>query len=198
MIAYIDGQITFKSPTHIYLDIGGLAYDVQISLNSYAQLENLDKIKLYTSLIVRDDAHTLYGFVEESEKQLFDQLISVSGVGPNTARVILSYMTPKEAVNAIITDNVAAFKKVKGVGPKTAQRIILDLKDKLAKIGMEQGDPLEVVDIKSPVKEEAISALMALGFQKSMITKQIDKALSSNPDVHQVEALIKLVLKQLS
>ena len=199
MIAYLEGKLTYKSPTNVHLDIGGLAYDVQISLHTYAQLESLESTKLFTHLIVRDDAHTLYGFQQEDERDLFALLISVSGVGPNTARVILSYMTPVEASNAIISDNVAAFKKVKGVGPKTAQRIILDLKDKLVKLGMEEVAMAGQIELgASQVREEAISALMALGFQKNMISKQIDKILKDNPDINQVEALIKSVLKQLS
>ena len=132
MIAYLEGKLTYKSPTCVYLDIGGKAYDVQISLNTYAVIEQMDQVKLYTQLIVREDAHTLFGFVKEDERDLFNQLISVSGVGPNTARMILSYMTAAETAQAILHDDVVAFKKVKGVGPKTAKRIILDLKDKMS------------------------------------------------------------------
>lgn len=196
MIAYVDGVISYKSPTQIYVDIGGLAYDVQISLNTFAQIENLEKVKLFTHQIVREDAHTLYGFFSIDEKDLFGKLISVSGIGPNTARVILSYMTPPDVKKAILSDNVVAFKKVKGVGPKTAQRLILDLKDKIAKEGFEIETTTQSFD--SSIKEEAISALMALGFQKNMVGKQIDKVLSSNPDINQVESLIKAVLRQLS
>ena len=198
MIAYIEGKIQYKSPTHVYIDIGGIAYDIQISLNTYAQLEALESTKLFTHLIVREDAHTLYGFMDTNERDLFVHLISVSGIGPNTARVILSYMSPRETVNAIVQGNVVAFKKVKGVGPKTAQRIILDLKDKLAKLGMVDEDALLVEEANSSVKEEALSALMALGFQKNMIMKQIEKVCKDKPDISQVEELIKLVLKQLS
>ena len=198
MIAYIEGKIQYKSPTHVYIDIGGIAYDIQISLNTYAQLEALESTKLFTHLIVREDAHTLYGFMDTNERDLFVHLISVSGIGPNTARVILSYMSPRETVNAIVQGNVVAFKKVKGVGPKTAQRIILDLKDKLAKLGMVDEETLLVEEANSSVKEEALSALMALGFQKNMIMKQIEKVCKDKPEISQVEELIKLVLKQLS
>jgi len=199
VIAYIEGKLTYKSPTNVHIDIGGIAYDVQISLNSYSQVESLDEARLYTQLIVRDDAHTLFGFASEDERDLFGQLISVSGVGPNTARVILSYMDPTEAANAIISDNVAAFKKVKGVGPKTAQRIILDLKDKLVKMGMEalEKQP-DTAAGRGAIEDEARRALQALGFQKSVINKQIDKAFKDNPGLAQVEGLIKSVLKQLS
>jgi Holliday junction DNA helicase RuvA len=196
VIAYLQGKLSFKSPTHVYLDIGGIAYDVQISLNTYAQLESLTDVKLYTQLIVREDAHHLYGFFDEEEKDLFVKLISVSGIGPNTARVILSYMTPPDVRSAILSDNVVAFKKVKGVGPKTAQRIILDLKDKVAKDSLTAGYDLN--NAGESIREEAISALVALGFQKSQVNKLVDKVLTENADMHQVESLIKSVLRQLS
>lgn len=196
MIAYLDGKITYKSPTHIFVDVGGIAYDVQISLNTYGVIESLDTTKLFTQLIVRDDAHTLFGFHTIEEKELFNKLISVSGIGPNTARVILSYMTPKETVSAILTDNVAAFKKVKGVGPKTAQRIILDLKDKVAKNASDMPD---LESLTSPsIRDEAIAALLALGFQKNQVNKAVDKALSQDSGIDQVETLIKSTLRQLS
>ena len=196
MIAYLDGKITYKSPTHIFLDVGGIAYDVQISLNTYGVIESLDTTKLFTQLIVRDDAHTLFGFHTIEEKELFNKLISVSGIGPNTARVILSYMTPKETVSAILTDNVVAFKKVKGVGPKTAQRIILDLKDKVAKNASDMPD---LESLTSPsIRDEAIAALLALGFQKNQVNKAVDKALSQDSGIDQVETLIKSTLRQLS
>lgn len=180
------------------MDIGGIAYEVHISLNTYARIESLENTRLFTYLVVRDDAHVLFGFSAEDEKELFTHLISVSGIGPNTARVILSYMSVSEAVNAIIHDNVPAFKKVKGVGPKTAQRIILDLKDKLIKLELEQHDPMHLQPTDSSLREDAVTALQALGFQKAMISKQVDKALKDHPDLQQVEALIKTVLRQLS
>ena len=196
MIAYLEGKLSFKSPTHVYIDVGGIAYDVQVSLNTFGHLEALDEVKLYTHLIVREDAHYLFGFFDLEEKDLFAKLISVSGIGPNTARVILSYMTPPETKSAILSDNVVAFKKVKGVGPKTAQRIILDLKDKIAK------DSLHVMatqnNANESIREEAISALVSLGFQKSQVNKLVDKVISENSGDYQVETLIKSVLRQLS
>ena len=196
MIAYLEGKINYKAATNIYLDIGGIAYDVQISLNTFAEIEPLKNVKLYTHLIVRENEHSIYGFFTMSEKDLFGKLISVSGIGPNTARVILSYMTPNEAKTAILTDNVVAFKKVKGVGPKTAQRIILDLKDKVAKEGLELDTNINLPT--SSLRDEALSALLALGFNKNIVPKQIDKAFKDNPDINQVENLIKAVLRQLS
>lgn len=196
MIAYLEGKINYKAPTNIFLDIGGIAYDVQISLNTFAEIENLEKVKLFTQLIVREDAHSIYGFFTAEEKDLFVKLISVSGIGPNTARVILSYMTPNETKSAILRDNVVAFKKVKGVGPKTAQRIILDLKDKVAKEGLE----LEAIGMSpdNAIRSEALSALQSLGFNKNAVSKSLDKVLKENPSISQVENLVKAVLRQLS
>jgi len=196
MIAYLEGKIDQKNPTSVYLDIGGLAYEVHISLNTFSELENKQKIKLFTHLHVKEDSHTLYGFVEESEKIIFKQLISVSGIGPNTARMILSYMTVTEVQSAILNENVPAFKKVKGVGPKTAKLIILDLKNKVAKTAAETALPLK--NSGSKIREEATSALLALGFQKSSIEKQIDKILKEQPELTQVEMIIKSVLRQMS
>jgi len=184
VIAYLEGKINYKAATNIYLDIGGIAYDVQISLNTFAEIEPLKNVKLYTHLIVRENEHSIYGFFTMSEKDLFGKLISVSGIGPNTARVILSYMTPNEAKTAILTDNVVAFKKVKGAGPKTAQRIILDLKDKVAKEGLELDTNINLPT--SSLRDEALSALLALGFNKNIVAKQIDKAFKDNPDINQV------------
>ncbi len=196
MIAYLEGKLSHKTPTLVFLDIGGIAYQVNISLNTYATIEELDEVKLYTHLIIRENEHSLYGFHQLEEKQLFSKLISVKGVGPNTARVILSYMTPSETRTAILQDNVPAFKKVKGVGPKTAQQIILDLKNKIAKESLET----ETIAISAPnsIRDEAISALLALGFQRSQVGKMVDKVISENSDITQVEVLIKQILKQLS
>jgi len=196
LIAYLEGKLTSKTPTQVYLDIGGIAYAVNISLNTYATIEHLEKVKLYTHLIIRENDHTLYGFHELTERQLFSKLISVKGVGPNTARVILSYMTPSETTSAILHDNIAAFKKVKGVGPKTAQQIILDLKNKIAKESLAS----ETIAISSPnsIREEAMAALIALGFQRSQVGKMVDKVLSENSEIDHVELLIKTVLRKLS
>jgi len=196
MIAYLKGEITFKSPAFVYLDIGGIAYHVNISLNTYAKLESLDKVKLFTYLNVKEDSHTLYGFFDEEEKSLFVHLISVSGVGPNTARIVLSSLEPAQVRYSILQEDVATFNKVKGIGPKTAKRIILDLKDKMAK---SQGE--EIISLPSnnnTTRQEALSGLIALGFQRGAAGKALDKAMNNNPEVKQIEDLIKLVLKQLS
>lgn len=197
MIAYLNGIITHKTPTFIYVDCNGVGYHVNISLHTYTRLEKLEKIKIFTYLNVKEDEQSLYGFFDDEERALFILLISVSGIGVNTARVILSYMTPEEVRVAIIQENAVALGKVKGIGPKTAKRIILDLKDKVIK---ESGS--EQVILLSPanntIRNESLSALIALGFPKIVVEKQINAVLEKNPDIGQVEDLIKQVLKQMN
>lgn len=201
MYAYLEGKLTFKSPTHVHLDINGVGYFLNISLNTYAALENLDKIKLYTHLYVKEDLLSLYGFSSLEEREMFNLLISVSGIGPNTARVVLSSLTPKEVSFAILHENVAAFNKVKGIGPKTAKRVILDLKDKVAKMGLEAQDPGIPTGLGAAptgIKLEALSALQVLGYNKKQVSTKIDDILRNTPEISKVEVLIKEVLKQLS
>jgi holliday junction DNA helicase RuvA len=197
LIAYLNGLITHKTPTFIYVDCNGVGYHVNISLHTYSRLEKLEKIKIFTYLNVKEDEQSLYGFFDDEERALFILLISVSGIGVNTARVILSYMTPEEVRTAIIHENAVALGKVKGIGPKTAKRIILDLKDKVIK---ETGS--EQVILLSPenntIRNESLSALIALGFPKLVVEKQIKAVLDKNPDISQVEDLIKQVLKQMN
>ncbi|MBP6566483.1 MAG: Holliday junction branch migration protein RuvA [Saprospiraceae bacterium] len=197
MIAYLNGLITHKTPTFIYVDCNGVGYHVNISLHTYSRLEKLEKIKIFTYLNVKEDEQSLYGFFDDEERALFILLISVSGIGVNTARVILSYMTPEEVRTAIIHENAVALGKVKGIGPKTAKRIILDLKDKVIK---ETGS--EQVILLSPenntIRNESLSALIALGFPKLVVEKQIKAVLDKNPDISHVEDLIKQVLKQMN
>jgi Holliday junction DNA helicase RuvA len=197
LIAYLNGLITHKTPTFIYVDCNGVGYHVNISLHTYSRLEKLEKIKIFTYLNVKEDEQSLYGFFDDEERALFILLISVSGIGVNTARVILSYMTPEEVRTAIIHENAVALGKVKGIGPKTAKRIILDLKDKVIK---ETGS--EQVILLSPenntIRNESLSALIALGFPKLVVEKQIKAVLDKNPDISHVEDLIKQVLKQMN
>jgi len=197
LIAYLQGTITHKTPAFIYVDCNGVGYHVNISLNTYSKLEKLEKIRIYTHLNIKEDEHSLYGFFDDEERTLFILLISVSGVGVNTARVILSYMTPDEVRTAIIHENAVALGRVKGIGPKTAKRIILDLKDKVMK---ESGhEPMTVSSSNNnTLRQEAISALVALGFPKAIVEKQIKISLEKQPDIQQVEELIKLVLKQMN
>jgi holliday junction DNA helicase RuvA len=197
VIAYLHGSITHKTPTYIYVDCQGVGYHVNISLNTYSKLESLEKIKIFTYLNIKEDEHSLYGFFDDEERQLFILLISVSGVGVNTARVILSYMTTEEVRSAIMFENEVAIGKVKGIGPKTAKRIILDLKDKVIKSsGSEQVilfDPQN-----NTIRAEALSALVALGFPKPVVDKNIKTILDKNPNIESVEELIKTVLKNMN
>lgn len=195
MIAYLQGKLTHKNPAFVYVDCNGVGYHVNISLNTYSKLEQLKDIKIMTYMHTTDDGPSLYGFMDEAERAIFVLLISVSGVGPNTARVILSYMTTDETKSAILHENVAALNKVKGIGPKTAKRIILDLKDKIIKISGDQ--PLLINESNNTVRDEALSALVALGFPKNSVEKQLNSILSANSDLDQVEDVIKLVLKQI-
>jgi len=170
---------------------------VNISLNTYSKLENLSKIKIFTYLNVKEDEQSLFGFFDDEERSLFVLLISVSGVGVNTARVILSYMTPEEVKTAIIHENAVALGKVKGIGPKTAKRIILDLKDKVIK--ETGGDQVVLLSTESnTIRNEALYALIALGFPKLVVEKQIKSVMDKNPNIELVEDLIKQVLKQMN
>lgn len=197
MIAYLRGRITFKSPTYIVVEAGGVGYGLHISLHTYAQLEKLEEAQVLTHLYIKEDSHTLYGFMEAAERHLFRLLISVSGVGPATAQVALSSMNPEEIRAAILSEQVGAFQAVKGVGPKTAKRIILDLKDKLIKAGGSE-DASFVPAADNTLRQEALSALIALGFNRTQVQKALNRALKEDPSIRQVETLIKLVLKQLS
>ena len=195
MISYIKGPITFKNPAFIVVEAGGIGYHINISLHTYAKIEKSETVKILTHLQVKEDSHTLYGFAEEAERKLFRHLISVSGVGPSTAQTMLSSMSPDEARAAIIGENVAAFKSVKGIGPKTAKRLILDLKDKLLKDG---GDmPLVATSPDNTLRNEALSALVALKVNKIQAQKVLSKILKEKPQVKSVEQLITLALRQL-
>lgn len=195
MIAYLSGLLTYKCPSHVYVDCNGVGYHVNISLNTYSKLEPLVKAKIYTYLHVTETSQSLYGFADEEEKMIFSLLISVSGVGPNTGRVILSYMTKEEIKSSIVHGDVAALNRVKGIGPKTAQRIILDLKDKMIKVA---GDQPDLANTSAHgITDEALSALMALGFPKAGVEKHIKAILSKQPLIGNVEDLIKAVLKSM-
>ncbi len=196
MISYIKGPITFKSPTYIVVETGGVGYRINISLNTYTSIEKAEQVKILTHFHVKEDSQTLYGFAEAAERNLFRHLISVSGIGPSTAQTLLSSMTPEEARAAIIGENVAAFKTVKGIGPKTAKRVILDLKDKLIKDG---GDmPTVITASGNTLREEALSALLALQVNKVQAQKVLTKILKEQPDLKKVEDLIRLALRQLN
>ena len=196
MIAYIKGEIAHKHATYIIVEAYGVGYQVNISLNTYSQIEKLERVKILTYLHIKEDSHTLFGFAEDAERSLFILLLSVSGIGPNTARVLLSSMQPEEVRSAILGENVAAFNRVKGIGPKTAKRIILDLKDKVMKDSGETA--LSVPAKDNTLREEALSALVALGFARVKVQKTLNKILRENTNINNVEELIKIALKQLS
>lgn len=196
MIAYLKGKITLKNPAFIYVECGGVGYHVNISLYTFQQLEDKEEIKILTYLQVKEDSHSLYGFYDERERNLFVHLISVSGVGVNTARVMLSSMSVDEMRSAIINDQAAVLNKIKGIGPKTAKRIILDLKEKV----MKDGGATETISasVSNTILDEALSAMIALGFPRNTVQKQLNAIMSSNSNITQVEDLIKAALKQLS
>lgn len=197
MITYIKGNITHKSPTYVVVETAGVGYHINISLHTYARIEKLETVKMLTHLHIKEDSHTLFGFSEAAERNLFVHLISVSGIGPSTAQLMLSAMTPDEMRSAIIGEDVAALKRIKGVGPKTAKRIILDLKDKLLKDGGGEA-PAILPQANNAIREEALSALVALQFNRIHAQKALNKILKAQPEIAQVEALIKLALKELS
>lgn len=196
MYAYISGKITEKQPTYVVVETGGIGYLIHISLNTYNSIQEKESAKLLTHLHVKEDAQTLFGFFEDRERKLFVLLISVSGVGPNTARILLSSLLPNELESAILEESVDTFKKVKGIGPKTAKRIILDLKDKILKDSPQTGLSGGIKD--NTLKAEALSALIALGFNKIRVQKLLHIIISNNPEITTVETLIKEALRQLS
>jgi len=193
MITQIKGRLVEKSPTEVVIDCNGVGYLLHISLNTFSKLPEEEAILLYTHLSIREDAHTLYGFISKMEREVFKLLVSVSGVGPSIARTMLSSMTTDEIQNAIGSGNVALIQSVKGIGAKTAQRVIVDLKDKILKTF----DIDEVsVTASNTHKEEALSALDVLGFHKKQADKVVAKIIAEHPDAT-VEKLIKLALKNL-
>ena len=197
MIDFIKGQIAYKNPAFLIVETsGGVGYRLNISLNTYAKIGKEETVRLLTHVQIREDAHVLFGFAEESERQLFQMLISVSGVGPATAQVLLSGMNADEVRSAILGENEAAFNKVKGIGPKTAKRIILDLKDKVMKDGGETMN-LNLSGSNSTMRDEALSALMALGFQRIAVQKVLNKILLEKAAAT-VEELIKTAIRQLT
>lgn len=193
MYEYIQGILVEATPTYAVVDCGGVGYYIHISINTYSNISAQKEVLLYIHQIVREDAHLLYGFFSKEERTVFRQLISVSGVGANTASVMLSSMTVNEIVGAIQTDNVNAIKSVKGIGLKTAQRVIIELKDKIGTTGISGGD---CVFSGNTMKDEALSALVMLGFVKAQASKVLDKIVAGG-GITSVEELIKQALKQL-
>ncbi|MGG7036468.1 MAG: Holliday junction branch migration protein RuvA [Flavobacterium sp.] len=193
MIAHIQGKIVEKSPTEVVIDCNGVGYQIHISLHTYSLLPNNDFVRLHTYLQIKEDAHSLYGFAEKSERELFKLLLSVSGVGASTARTMLSSLDPKQIIQAIACGDVVTIQSIKGIGAKTAQRVILDLKDKVLKIY----DLSEISVAQHNInREESLSALEVLGYIRKNAEKVIDLILRENPEAS-VEVLIKQALKKL-
>ena len=193
MIAHIQGKLIEKTPTEVVIDCGGVGYHINISLHTFSLLPNSDYLKLYTYLQIKEDSHTLFGFVEKSEREIFKMLLSVSGIGASIARTMLSSLEPKQIIQAIASSDVGTIQSIKGIGSKTAQRVILDLKDKVLKLY-----DLDEVSMSqnNTNKEEALSALEVLGFVRKTSEKIIEKILRENPEAT-LETIIKQALKNL-
>jgi len=193
MIAHIQGKLVEKTPTEVVIDCSGVGYHINISLHTYSLLPASDHIKLFTYLQIKEDAHTLFGFVEKSEREIFKMLLSVSGIGASIARTMLSSLDPKQVIQAIASGDVATIQSIKGIGAKTAQRAILDLKDKVLKLY-----DLDEVSItqNNTNRDEALSALEVLGFIRKSAEKVVEKIVKENPDAS-VETIIKQALKNL-
>lgn len=197
MFEYIQGKVVGRQPTHLVVENGGIGYLLHITLNSYDQVEEGKDQKIYTWLQVQEDAHRLWGFMDPAEREVFLHLISVSGIGPNTARLILSGMTPDECRQAINTDNELAFRQVKGVGPKTAKRVMMELKDRILKTS---GEALQVKagSQRQEAVEEALAALITLGFVKSQAEKAISQIVRQESGDMATESLVRMALRLLS
>lgn len=192
MITQIKGRLIEKSPTELVIDCNGVGYSINISLNTYSQISDDENIKLFTHLIIKEDSHSLYGFFKKSERSLFKLLISVSGVGASTARMMLSSMSPGEIISAIMSGSVQIIQSIKGIGTKTAQRVILELKDKVMMLDESENEHLTLTNEST----EASSALEVLGYSQKQTSKILTQILSENPGIN-VETLIKKALNKL-
>lgn len=193
MIHHLKGKLIEKNPTYVIIECGGVGYFVNISLHTFSKISDVELINLFTHLQVKEDSHTLFGFAEKSEREIFRLLLSVSGIGSSTARTMLSSLSPPQIREAIANGNVATIQAIKGIGAKTAQRVILDLRDKILKVY-----DIDEVSINSnnTNKEEALSALEVLGFARRQAEKAVDKVLNQDPSLS-VENTIKHALKNL-
>jgi Holliday junction DNA helicase RuvA len=193
MIAHIQGKLVEKNPTEVVIDCGGVGYQINISLHTYSLLPNTDQIKLFTYLQIKEDAHTLFGFFEKSEREIFKMLLSVSGIGASIARTMLSSLEPKQIIQAITAGDVGTVQSIKGIGLKTAQRVILDLQDKVLKLY--DLDEVSMI-LNNTNRDEALSALEVLGFVRKSSEKVVEKIIKEDPDAS-VESIIKKALKSL-
>jgi Holliday junction DNA helicase RuvA len=191
MIGRLNGRLIEKNPTDLVIECAGVGYEVKISLNTFSNLGSEEAIQLYTKLIVREDAHILYGFANKEEREMFNHLISVSGIGPNTAMIMLSSLVPDEIAQAIINEDVPTIQKIKGIGTKTAQRVIIDLKSKVSKMELSSEN---IFSSNNRNRFDALNALVSLGFDKKSAEKVLDKIDTGNQSV---EELIKEALRNL-
>lgn len=192
MIASLTGNFTLKTPSYIHVDVHGVGYEVQISLNTYSRIQDKSQGTILTHLQIKEDGHTLFGFAEQAEKELFIQLINVNGVGASTARMMLSSMQPAELRSAIASGNTAALEKIKGIGRKSAERIILELREKMVKSGVES---TAGGFARSTIENDALNALIALGIQKNAAETALRKARQASPDDNNLESIIKKSLQ---
>jgi len=195
MIAFLKGKLIHKDPTHVVIEVNGVGYHAHISLQTYTEIKDQENILLFTHLNIREDAHVLFGFSKESERKMFQLLISVNGVGPSTAIVMLSYMTVDELKSAIVHDDAASLQRIKGIGGKTAQRVIIELKDKLKKDSFEEIIPSGTGVRHNTLRNEALSALITLGINKSAAEKSVDGVLKKSGNTLTLEDLVKQALK---
>lgn len=195
MIAYLNGKLSYKSPAMVHLDVQGVGYEVQISLNTYSRIQALENCKLLTFLHIKEDAHTLYGFFDDAERSIFLMLIGVSGIGANTARMMLSSLQPEDIQRAITMENEKMLESIKGIGAKTAKRIILELKDKFKK-QKDAGFQISVTS-NNTMHEDALNALVTLGIARNVAEQAIGKVLKAEPLLNDLEGLIKKSLKGL-
>jgi Holliday junction DNA helicase RuvA len=194
MIAYLSGKFTYKNPAVVYVDVQGIGYEVNISLNTYERIQSLTEGKLFTYLQIKEDAHTLYGFFDAMEKEIFVLLISVSGVGASTARMMLSGMKPEEISNAIVMRQTATLERIKGIGKKTAERLVLELKDKVSRLSTTSPG---LVSVDNTLEQDALNALVALGISRSQAEQSIKKVINSEASINSLETLIKKALKAI-
>jgi Holliday junction DNA helicase RuvA len=195
MYAYLQGKFTYKTPAQVYVDVHGVGYEVNVSLNTYSSIQKLSEGKLFTHLQIKEDGHTLYGFFDKEEKDIFLLLISVSGVGASTARMMLSSIRPDEISTAIIQGNIKLLESVKGIGKKTAERLVLELKDKVGKHSIGSvGTGFAVVN---SIEQDALIALTSLGIAKIQAEQAIQKVMRTEADINNLEILIKKSLKAI-
>ncbi len=193
MIAYLKGGFVHKSPAVVHVEVNGVGYEVQISLNTYSKIQQLESGMLHTALLIREDAHILYGFYDLPEKEMFLQLLAVSGIGASTARVILSYMKPDELAKTILQGDSRTLEGIKGIGKKTAERMVLELRDKMVKFNQESNNfPMK----NNTLHQDALNALTALGINRNAAGQALEKVLAANSNLP-VEELVKLALRTL-